>query len=362
MEPDVNSSSYTHNHTSDRFIGPDEVTKPPEGIIFTILSIFHWSMFSTGVAGAFGNILTLLVYIKLGFSETIHMSYAALAISDLGCVLSMLSVAFSHIMAVVVPFGVKVDMYLLSMYVGGWPHFAFSRTTALRTSWISLERCLCVVFPTRVKLILTRKVTKAVLSTIYIVGNCPAVFAYIGLKFEMSVDPVSGSTTLLIYRNSDYHLETLHTFALFLYGAVYPVVSWVMVTTCAVFLIAKLNQSAKWRNANTCAATDKIRSSGGKGGQNTFRREVRVTRTVLTVACTFIICSLPISTTIVIPAIWPDDYSIGGSLHFPFLISTGISLLFSEINSSVNIVVYAVTGARFRCTLLQMLPKKRTTG
>ena len=49
-----------------------------------------WSTLISGVFGIVGNIVILLVFYKLGFSETIHISYVALTVSDLCCVLFIL--------------------------------------------------------------------------------------------------------------------------------------------------------------------------------------------------------------------------------------------------------------------------------
>ncbi|KAK3795183.1 hypothetical protein RRG08_056246 [Elysia crispata] len=50
----------------------------------TVLYVLSWALTSTGTLGVISNILVLTTYIKLGFSESINISYFALGISDLG--------------------------------------------------------------------------------------------------------------------------------------------------------------------------------------------------------------------------------------------------------------------------------------
>ncbi|GFS16251.1 peptide receptor GPCR [Elysia marginata] len=173
-----------------------------EKIMPILVTFFFWVASLIGIFGVIANILNLLVYARLGFSETIHMSYAALAVSDLCCILSVIWSVFGvtpELQAILAGYRFRVDQTQLSNITGGWPHMAFSRTTAFLTSWISLERCLCVILPTRVKVIITRKVTRIVLTAIFIIGCCPVVLAYVELKFERTLDPASNITTLNMY-------------------------------------------------------------------------------------------------------------------------------------------------------------------
>ena len=349
MEQGVNnSSSYGLNETDLGYVSQ------LEQIYLLIIPMISWTMVSAGVIGVVGNILTILVFIKLGFSETIHMSYVALAVSDLCCILSTIWIGICYtplLRALPFSFQAQRDMAQFSNFTGGWPHLAFSRTTALITSWISIERCLCVLFPIRVKLIISRTVTKVVITIIFIIGCCPFVLAYVGLTFAWKSDHASNRTSLM-FNTDGNDLNAANTVAFFLYGAVYPVFSCVTVTICTTFLIVKLRQSARWRKATAPATTST--QSPGTNPRNVYRRESRTTRTVVMIASVFIICSVPVSANLVMAVFLREDYSINGSLGHLYLINAGLSGLFSEINSSLNLVFYTITGSRFRSMLVQM--------
>ncbi|GFR67416.1 chemosensory receptor B [Elysia marginata] len=297
----------------------------------------------------------------MGFSETIQMSYAALAISDLGCVLTIIWIrmCFSGFVEEIFrSHRIIIDVGLFANFTAGWPNLGFSRTTALLTAWISLERCLNVNFPTKVKLMITHKVTKTAIIGIYIIGCCPVILVYVGFKTELSFDPMSNYTTLVMHYNSGNRLTNINRFAFVLYGAIYPLASWILVTICAAVLVATLKRRLNRRTANTRGLAWTTESNAIESRQRKpLSRGTVINRTVVMIACTFIIFSSPSAASILGALIW-REFSLNGSLHYPFLICMGISILFAELNSSINVIVYATTGSRFRAALCQLLPRK----
>ncbi|GFR98048.1 peptide receptor GPCR [Elysia marginata] len=361
MDNKTNTSSELT--IDDTLFGLKNLDRGPmfmESFYYEIAPIFRNSVIIVGVFGVIANILTLVVYVKMGFSETIHMSYVALAVSDLGCVLTILwmRICYSLLVEEIFrTFQMRVDTGLLANFTGGWPNNAFSRTTALLTAWVSLERCISVNFPTKVKIMITPKVTKVVLTVIYIIGCCPVIFVYVGLTTVMNFDPVSNYTTLLLHYNSGNRLTNINRFVFVLYGVIYPLASWILVTICAAFLIVKLKRSLRWRAANSRSFSRTSESKATSGQRKPSNRESRVNRTVVMIACAFIIFTSPSAISIFVALNW-REFSLNGSLHYPFMLCMSISFLFTEINSSINVIVYAITGSKFRSALLQLLPKK----
>ena len=349
MEQKGNSSSIPGTTTG-------QVIQLSERVLVVISQTIPWANIVTGVGGIIGNVLTVLVYFRLGVKQTIHMSFVALAVSDLGCVLTTIwfGICYTPIMqAALARWRLKTDIDLFVVFTSAWPHFGFSRTTALLTAWVSLERCLCVRFPIKVKTIITPAVTKAVLAVIYVIGLCPVTLVYISLKYETSFDPADNLTAVHLYIN-DRGLNAANRFAFYLYGVVYPLFSWVVVLICAVFLVTKLRKTSKWRHTNTGTTPGTARLSGAVQ-RNMSQKETRVTRTVSMIACLFIFCSLPISVTVSGAVIWREEFSLFGSQRILFQINGFVSFFFSELNSSINIVVYAVSGGKFRSSLYQLI-------
>ncbi|GFR84303.1 peptide receptor GPCR [Elysia marginata] len=339
---------------------PDDVTSTMERIFITGTFIMMWAILITAAFGIVGNILNLIVYSKLGFSETIHMTYVAMAVSDLGCLLTLMWICLVYFSGTILAQSdIQLDIPRVAGFTGSWPHNAFSRTTALLTAWVSLERCVCVMCPTRVKLIITPRVTKIILSAIFIIGCFPVAFVYVGLKTELRLDPTRNQTTLLMYYGNNNALSGPTTFAFSLYGVVYPVASWATVLVCAAFLIAKLKQSARWRHKNTQTISGRG-TTGNRQRTAASKREAQVTRTVIAIACVFVFCTLPTSTTVLIATV-NREFSITGSLRVIVSFYGIVSFFLSGINSCSNIVVYSFTGSKFKSTLCSLFVKNRSS-
>lgn len=84
------------------------------------------------------------------YVATLLWFFSGLAISDLGCLSTTIwfSISFTPAVAAAdVPFDVPGVAYL----IGALPHLSFSRITSWITAIITLERCLCIILPLKVK-------------------------------------------------------------------------------------------------------------------------------------------------------------------------------------------------------------------
>ena len=105
--------------------------------LYTILmETISYATISVSVFGMTGNISIICAYAKIGFTESINISYCALAISD------ALSIPFITWHAICyLPVSRNWTRYL-EIPTGGAPAGAYFLTTAWLTAFISLERCL----------------------------------------------------------------------------------------------------------------------------------------------------------------------------------------------------------------------------
>ncbi|GFR75236.1 chemosensory receptor A [Elysia marginata] len=314
-----------------------------ENLYLKTLAVFPWIVLVIGVTGIVCNILIILVYTKLGFPSTIHLSYVALAVSDLGCVVASMVYAVTTMAPVSRSFETTALSDRFSQVVGGLPQMTFSRLTGLITAWISLQRCLCVTYPTRVRLMVTHKVVKVVLAFIFTIGCFPIVFVYamIGSEWQSHV-PVNDSTWALQDEKS-VTMVTMVTLAL-----IYPVVSWVCVAVCSSVLIIKLKRNARWRTRNAAGAATASIATG--------KNNSHVTKVVVTVAGIFLICSLPLTASLFATLALPQ-FSLNGALHYLYRIMVMTCVLTTQINSTVNIVIFAVSGHSFRSLLFRLLTR-----
>ena len=325
---------------------------------------FSWSWIGLGVPGIVSNVLTLVVYAKMGYSSnSIHISYSALAVSDLCCVVATIMCGVPILTNVFRQYN-TVHASVIDL-VGAVPHLAFSRTTALLTSWISFERCLSVVFPIRCKLMVTRTVTIVTVTSISVAGFSPLVMVYISAGVYQPFYVQANSTTSATLNNTAQGLARIETVFRILNGLLYPVFSWVSVTVFTAVLVVKLRQSSnKLKTFGDKAKAKGADSRDKKASQphhshlpqeKRSTRENRITKVVVTVACVFLLCSLPMSAQLVASLAVPG-YSRTGSLAYTFQINGMLSVLMAQLNSCLNIIIFTVSGHKFRSVLFGMIP------
>ena len=98
--------------------------------------------------GVCTNCINILVYAKMGISDTNNMNFLALSVSDLITVIYMAMTGAGHIPAVTranLPIDlVSIQNALMPLI---YPVMAYG---SLLTAVISTERCICIVFPMKV--------------------------------------------------------------------------------------------------------------------------------------------------------------------------------------------------------------------
>ncbi|GFO48443.1 chemosensory receptor a [Plakobranchus ocellatus] len=127
--------------------------------------------------------------------------------------------------------------------------YANSATAAFITAILSLERCLCIVVPLKVKKILTRRRLVVVTSTF--------------VAYEIVF------TGLLIGRTGPPYaqISALSAFYLIFSYSVISLVCFVIISLTTIFLIVRLNQNLSWRKRTSTAAA---------AGQATSNKEAKL--------------------------------------------------------------------------------------
>ncbi|KAK3799584.1 hypothetical protein RRG08_053212 [Elysia crispata] len=112
-----------------------------------------------GVLGVFTNTANICVYLKMGLSETTNISFFSLSISDLLVSLSAVLVQLTYnppVSVMTLPSGAPVSEIGMAACFIMFPSMGCS---AWITAVLSVERCLCISTPLKVKEIFTPKRT-----------------------------------------------------------------------------------------------------------------------------------------------------------------------------------------------------------
>ncbi|GFR59739.1 peptide receptor GPCR [Elysia marginata] len=317
------------------------------------LLMMEWISYAMSCVSLFGitsNILIIVIYVKIGFGESINISYCALAVSD------ALYVTFVTWNAICfIPAFTRLDLPFVPSQVviptSGASTDIFGQITAWITAWISLERCLCVMFPLKVRSFITRKRTLLVIMAISLLIAVPLTsINVVFFVFKNTHDTRRNQTLLKMFRRNVTSIDEVNN-VYFVYKTIISnLLPLLIVMACAVYLTKQLQNSAKWRHGNAALPyyeNKKSINQGDKVKKRKYNKDVRIAKTVLSIAVVFIFLGSLGVMRLLVTTMWSQFRPLGPYGRWYRLIAR-LSLLFSQMNSSVNFIIYYNMGTKFR--------------
>ncbi|GFO04175.1 chemosensory receptor a [Plakobranchus ocellatus] len=364
METTMNQEMENHTHSSaSSEFNPELTTELPlyiqwrqvdGALIYPIVPILFFSVLGVGT-----NILNILVFIKMGLQETTTISMLALAVSDLICCIMAFWTYLCYVPAFRDMPGLPFQSVEVSLETGQTFRPYVIRTGALITAFITLERCLCVVIPLKVKNIITLSATRVLIVVIYIITIVPYIAHPMLYQLDWKFYPyLNRSLVGAVYKENPLAILFM-LIASYLCGFFYLLLATSVVIVCTLFLVINLLRSSRWREsmrkqtgASTAKSADMKTSSS--------RREDRLIKQVVVIAILFIICTTPGAVSMFIIAVSKDF--VEKSRFYPStLVLQGYLFAFETVNNSVNFFVYYVIGTKFRLVFRQMIGVKENT-
>ena len=355
MNVSINEKLFNKNETESA--GAEISTQVlPDSYFSLLMEYTSYTMVCVAVFGMAGNIFILITYAKIGFSESINISYFALGVSDILCVIFLTWNAICFIPAFAdsnIPF-ISREFVIPT---GGFTSDMFSKTTTWITAFISLERCLCVVFPLKIKTIVRRRTTILAISVIFVLTVLPLT-GIVSYTYVIDYRYESGKNKTVIgvkYRNSTLseYLANVN----YIYKLVFlNIIPFTIILVCAIFLGIHLHRNASWRlgNANEVTkATGKSPDNDNKALKK-YSKDIRVAKTVLAIALAFILLGTLSTLRILLALNWTDFRPLGAYAKL-FRFTARLAFLMSLANSSVNFIIYYKMGSKFRATVKQMI-------
>ncbi|CAG5134895.1 unnamed protein product [Candidula unifasciata] len=313
--------------------------------------------------GVTTNIMNITVYWKQGIRDSINITFMALSMWDLNtCLMSGLS-AVSNILEIYVP-GSDVSFIAIQYVYFGYTRGFMYVLSTLVTSYLSLERSICIMFPFKVKSIFTagRVVLINFITALFgLVCYCPA-WATQGVQWVFN--PKNNRTRLVYWlsenrRDIDLFVDTFN-------GMVLPLLAQLLITISAVFMIHGVQKSAKFRNQTVDIKTPVISTSNRepppisnaslslKKSKIMTSKDIRLTKVVILITIIFFACNLPVFVVAFLRWLIPD-LDIGKPQQNLYAVLYAFVYLFGVINSSVNIFVYYNVGTKYRQEFLRLV-------
>ena len=313
-------------------------------LIYTLVPAMTFSLL-----GVLTNLLNIVVFSKMGLHDTTTISMLALAVSDLICsILTAWGVlcfipAFRDMPSL--PF---VSTEIASV-VGGSFRIYVTRTGGMLTALITVERCLCVVAPLKVKRIITLSVTRAIVIVIFTITVLPSFAYFFWDTLAWKFYPHLNKTLIGVVHNDRPVVTLVNQINGFVCGFGYLFISSLIIFVCTIFLIIVLLRSHKWRGSFNSQEQSTDQKSAGS------TKEIKLIIVVTAIATIFILGMLPGMAIRCGMAILPLKFSLRGPFAPFYVFSTFLATITDAANSSINFFVYFTMGTKFKSTFYRLI-------
>ncbi|CAL1538318.1 unnamed protein product [Lymnaea stagnalis] len=299
-----------------------------------------------GVVSAFGvlfNLINVIIFVKLGFSDTINISLLSLALADLGVVLALVGYSVTYNPLFVGAVSAVEVSDSVSYIAFGWPYACFSRIAGCMTAVITVERFLCVSLPLKVKSIVTagRITTVAIGVSAFMFASI--VPAFVGSRLGETFNPRLNRTSIgLIFSENVYDLEN----ASLTINVAVQLGVFVVVVVFTVGLIQTFLRNAEWRSAASTSSKNTAAT----------RRDKKLVKMVIVISVVFIVFSVPgVVATFLMMLV--KEYNIAGRYRNFYIATFSVLFPIGAINSTVNIFIFLDLSSKYRRVFVSILKR-----
>ncbi|GFS10214.1 chemosensory receptor A [Elysia marginata] len=306
--------------------------------------------------GVFSNIANIIVYVKMGLSETVNISLLTLSVSDLIASLSMLFLQI-FVNPLVAPTRLPSGAFIEEIgYTTTCLLYPFLGLGACVTAILSIERCLCVITPLKGQRSLgmhyqgfERKLKDRILDAqkIKSIVTPSRISVLLGVFF---IYEAVLCTLMLVQTGPPYKSYNYKRLVYMAWSFTYPsTVCFVLISATTVFLVVRLRTHVSWRNQTTNQA------SGGSV------KELKATRFVILICLMFITCFSPNVAVSVVTLVY-QEFTLQNP-YFRWLVHVTFSskLTFQTVSISTNALVYYSMSTKYREVFREIFFKKRPT-
>lgn len=325
---EVDLSGFLGDHTAWMMVLVNNL------VICNILSVF----------GTAANCINMAVLYKQGLDTSVNISLFGIAVSDTSSLLTLLwyNVCFNPLFN---NLGLPIDPIEFQHLTGCYPHDCFARITGMIIMYVTAERCLCIMAPLKVKLIITPRRATLIVCSLYLLMILLLIPEYYSHYLDWKFFPAKNNTLIgLVARPHHIILESLTD----IMYAVCLITSFIVVVVLTIILVKKLRQKEMWRAASTADKHQSDRMSS---------RNRKTIHMVVQIATLLIVCYSPVVVLYVWTFVEPE-FTTNGLYANIYFAACSVGQVFEAINSSVHIVLYYSVSSNYRRTFHQIFPFK----
>ncbi|CAL1546827.1 unnamed protein product, partial [Lymnaea stagnalis] len=277
-----------------------------------------------------------------GFKDTVNISLLCLSVSDLGSLVTLVweSITVNPLfMESELPFD-SADVSYLTAAV---PRAIFLRVAWWITAFVTLERCLCIAMPLKVKQMITARRTVVINVVLFagnLIGLCP-IFLCRTLSPQFNL---ANNRTIVVTVKSDGFVDIENIG--FTFSVVSQFSAFIIDVVCTVTIIQILQMKSKWRSETASTS-----ASGSKAGFES--RDKKLIKMIAFKSCIFIGCSMPSCFNYAV-TVTMDEYLRHPRYYNVNRISWAVIVALEAINSSVNVFVYYNMSGKYRAAFNEM--------
>ncbi|KAK6987245.1 neuropeptides capa receptor [Biomphalaria glabrata] len=288
-----------------------------------------------GLLGIVANIINIFNFKRQGFQDGVNVTLFSLALCDTGALLAqqLSNILISPWVGEYDLFMLKSHLFVLTFYVNGY----FIRVSGVLTSFLTFERCLCVVWPLKVKRVLTTRtafVVNTVTASVFILYLFPPFSV---TTIDWILVPTPNKSILALQFKSNRH--SVMTIYYFIADQFVPYATILLLILCTITIVTKLRSKLKWRQSTS--------SAGGGASGSVTNKEGKVVTMLINISVIFIICLLPQSTLNTAMGFVPG-LKVDGVYFNIFKLCYSFTSLLETVNCSVSILVYYKMSTKYR--------------
>ena len=339
----------TENTTSKGKIVSDSVREKFE------LIVGYWIVFFLSVLGAVTNCLTMIVFIRQGFRDSVNVSLFSIAVWDqIKCLAGVVYRLHGPIGLVDPVSGIfwKWATWPVLIYL---PIFAGYVSYGMAT-YVSIERCLSVSWPLKIRFLVNPRLTTGFmvgLSIIIFGSFSPVIFVY---EVEYTFNSHYNTSIPRVAAGSLYFARDGFILKMYKYlGIIYPAIFCTVMTVCSVIIILRLRRSSA--NFRPDRRKNGGRETAGAASVNMTPREVKVTRMLLVVIFVYLMDFFP-RLCIYVASLIEPEFFVYRRLHNLMQITSNTVWVLDFLNASINFFIFMNMSTNFKTTFYEIFPSR----
>ncbi|KAK6963394.1 N-formyl peptide receptor 2 [Biomphalaria glabrata] len=320
----------------------DQTLVTNEALSWFTLVVDGWASFVVAFLGIFTNALTIAIFTRMGFKETVNITMTTITFWDMVRVLcGSIHRCYSLIALVSESLGKSWQNISTTNLV--YLHTIASNIAYALGSYVAIERCLCVRFPLKIKLMLSPMVTVIICVTVSIVVFAMFFPSMLFLNYRWVSAPDSDHPVAKFEFSAFYklHIKSYVEFYQYFNFAL-PTVSLVTMVISSLVIVLQLRKASKFR-ARSRLAEVKVTVRDGQ-----------VVKMLLMVIASYITVLLPRVVFYIAELLVPELFVLKYYNNI-FCVIVCLVLFLDFIHSSVGILIFYSMSSKFRRQMKSLL-------